>query len=382
MESRFTDTVDALCLELERRAGEARERQVDTIFIGGGTPTVLDAADLTKILETVREHYRLSPTAEVTCEANPGTVDRGKFAHLHAIGVNRISIGVQSFQPAELEFLGRVHDVDDATQAYDAARDAGFENVSLDLMFGLPDQSVSAWRSTLETALALQPDHISLYSLIVEPGTPLATWVASGTVSAPDDDEAALHFEAAIDAMRMAGYQHYEVSNWARNAEKRYQSRHNLVYWRNGDWIGIGPGAHGHSRIPGRSGMDYAERRYGNFRPVNGYIARVRDGRPLADIDETIDPATARGESMMLGLRLVEEGVDREAFRRLHGMDPIDAFRSEIDELFSWGLLQIDSSRILLTERGLFVGNQVFSRFVGSGVSSEAESTPEAEGVL
>ncbi len=367
-ESRYSDTVSALCAEMERRSDDALGRAVETVFIGGGTPTVLSEADLTRLIGSVATNFRLAPGAEMTCEANPGSADRAKFAVLRSLGVNRISIGVQSFQPDELRFLGRVHDVDDATRAFDAARAAGFDNVSLDLMFGLPDQPLSAWQSTLRTALALGPDHISLYSLIVEPGTPLATWVASGTVGAPDEDEAALHYEAAIELMAKAGYRHYEVSNWARDfgTVAGFESRHNLVYWRNGDWIGIGPGAHGHSRSLAPSGEDYSERRYGNLRPVDGYVARVRAGSPLADVDEAIDPATARGESMMLGLRLVEEGVDRDRFRSLHGMDPTEAFGAEIDELADWGLLEVQPDRIRLTERGLFLGNQVFERFVGS----------------
>lgn len=369
LESRYADTVAALCAEIERRGTEAEGRTVETVFIGGGTPTVLSEDDLSRLLGTIRAAFTLAPHAEITCEANPGSADRSKFAALRSLGVNRISIGVQSFQPEELRFLGRVHDVDDAGRAYDAARDAGFDNVSLDLMFGLPDQKLTAWRSTLETAIALAPDHISLYSLIVEPGTPLATWVASGTVGAPDDDEAAAHYEIAIERMAAAGYRHYEVSNWARGSEPGggLESAHNLVYWRNGDWIGIGPGAHGHIRSATPAGDDYAERRYGNLRPVDAYVGRVRDALRLADVDESIDPATARGESMMLGLRLVTEGVDRARFRSRHGMDPTECFGAELDELSGWGLLEVEPERIRLTERGLFVGDQVFLRFIASG---------------
>jgi oxygen-independent coproporphyrinogen-3 oxidase len=177
------------------------DRQVTTIFLGGGTPTVLDAHLLDRIFVQVHHIFDIAADAEITCEANPGTVDRDKFSTLRALGVNRLSMGVQSFQPDELSFLGRIHSVDDVFQAWDAARHAGFDNINLDFIFGLPEQKTEAWRQTLDQALSMQPEHLSLYSLIVEENTPLHHWVESGSVAAPDDDLAALHYEIAMDSL-------------------------------------------------------------------------------------------------------------------------------------------------------------------------------------
>ncbi|MBI3958433.1 MAG: radical SAM family heme chaperone HemW, partial [Chloroflexi bacterium] len=182
----FQSYVDALCMELELWAARLDGRTIQTIFVGGGTPTVLSLAQLSQIFETIRRCYRLDPVCEITSEANPGTVDQAKFAGLVGLGVNRLSMGAQSFDPNELAFLGRIHSVDDVSRAYDAARAAGFDNINLDFIFGLPNQSPPIWAATLERAIALAPEHLSLYSLIVEPETPLFHWVETGRVPAPD----------------------------------------------------------------------------------------------------------------------------------------------------------------------------------------------------
>ena len=245
--------VDALGAELARWHTPLQGRTVTTIFVGGGTPTLLTAAQLTELFAAIHANFTVAPDAEITCEANPGAVDRAKFAVLRELGVNRLSMGVQSFQPEELGFLGRIHDVEDVYRAYAAARQAGFANINLDFIFGLPDQSPAAWRATLAAAVALAPDHLSLYSLIVEPNTPLHHWVETGQVAAPDEDEAAELYEIAIEAMAAAHYIQYEVSNWARRTPgddgqttPQRASQHNLLYWRNADYLGIGPGAHSH----------------------------------------------------------------------------------------------------------------------------------------
>ncbi|MFN8422977.1 MAG: radical SAM family heme chaperone HemW [Anaerolineae bacterium] len=282
LEARFEPYVQALCRELAMRAPDIAGRIVTTVFIGGGTPTVLANEQLARIMQAVRDNVALDADAEITSEANPGTVDAAKFDGLRAAGVNRLSIGAQSLQPDELAFLGRIHGVGDVGRAVDAARNAGFDNLNVDFMFGLPGQPMAAWRDTLRRALDLGTDHLSLYSLIVEPETPLHHWVAAGAVAAPDDDVAAAHYEAAMEVLGGAGFQHYEVSNWARTP--LHQSRHNLVYWRNLDYLAVGAGAHGHLRsfdvdgdLDGVADAGRARRdvRWGNHRPVDGYIRRV-----------------------------------------------------------------------------------------------------------
>ncbi len=385
MESWFARTVDALCQELVQRwrTLDLHARPVTSVFVGGGTPTVLEAAQLTRLFDALHATVRLAPGCEITCEANPGTVDRAKFALLRALGVNRLSLGVQSFQPDELAFLGRIHDVEDVTRAVDAARAAGFDNINLDFIFGLPDQPLSAWEASLRRALALAPTHLSLYSLIVEPNTPLQHWIATGRVAAPDDDLAASHYEAALAHLNSAGYSHYEVSNWAKAPAGRPLApaenppaacRHNLLYWRNQEYVGIGPGAHSHLRVVNATG-ETVSRRWSNRKPVPGYVKRVLASTPgahvgdstvddVTDMCETLSARTSMGEQMMLGLRLVREGVVLADFQARYGVDARTVFRDELARLAAWELLHVDDERIRLTSRGLMMGNQVFAMFL------------------
>lgn len=367
----FGQTVNALTQEMANWAAPLAGRALTSIFLGGGTPTVLDAAQLTELFAAIQAHFALAEGCEITCEANPGTVDRAKFQHLRSLGVNRLSLGVQSFQPDELEFLGRIHSVEDVEQAFAAARAAGFDNINLDFIFGLPHQPLAKWAATLERALALGPEHLSLYSLIVEPNTPLNHWVETGKVDAPDDDLAAEHYELALTLLKAAGYAHYEVSNWAKpdqasqGLNPAYASRHNLLYWRNQEYLGIGPGAHSHLRVAAEDGS-IVSRRWSNRKPVPGYVKRMLAGQPVIDMEETLSARVSMGETMMLGLRLVREGVPFAHFAMLHDADLRTVFAPEIARLRAQGLIQLDEERVYLTERGLLVGNQVFAEFLES----------------
>ncbi|MCC9076213.1 radical SAM family heme chaperone HemW [Litorilinea aerophila] len=366
------DLVDALCAEMARWQEPLQARPITSIFLGGGTPTLLTAGQLHQIFEAVHRHFSLAPGCEITSEANPGTVDRDKFQVLRSLGVNRLSLGVQSFQPDELRFLGRIHDVADVYRAFEAARTAGFDNVNLDFMFGLPGQSLADWQQTLEEALALAPEHLSLYSLIVEPGTPLYHWVQRGEVPPPDDDQAGALYEAAMERLAAAGYVHYEISNWAKADPARpllshesppWACRHNLLYWRNQEYLGVGPGTHSHLRQPGEGGVPVS-RRWSNQKPVPGYIRRIRSGAEVTDFAEELTPPVSMGETMMLGLRLVREGVPFLRFQQIHAVDLRQVFSQELERLETWGLIQMDEARVRLTRQGLMVGNQVFCRFL------------------
>lgn len=380
MENHIDATVDALCQEMARWQAPLQARTIDTIFLGGGTPTLLTEAQLTQLFAAIHAHFRVRPGCEITSEANPGTVDRAKFEILHALGVNRLSIGVQSFQPEELAFLGRIHDVTDVYKAFTAARAAGFTNINLDFIFGLPEQPLTNWAKTLDEALALAPEHLSLYSLIVEPNTPLQHWVATGKVNAPDDDLAASHYEYAIERLAAAGYLQYEISNWAKAtvsdeqlqgktgsaaAEQtpQFASQHNLIYWRNQEYIGIGPGAHSHLRTRSADGTSIG-RRWGNRKPVPGYVKRITDGTAVEEFSEAITPRGAMGETMMLGLRLLREGVPLARFAAMHDVALTEIFAKEIAQLETWGLIELDPMRIRLSTQGVFLGNQVFAYFL------------------
>jgi len=399
LENLYERTVDAICMELKRWKEPLAHRQIHTIFLGGGTPTALEIPALAKIFETIRETFQLDAACEITSEVNPGTVDREKFSGLRSIGINRLSIGVQSFQPSELAFLGRIHSVEDVYKAYDAARLGGFDNINLDFMFGLKEQSKAAWQDTLAQAINLSPEHLSLYSLIVEPNTPLHHWVSSGQVTVPDNDYTGALYEMAIDALGEADYQQYEVSNWSKRAkqqseskreresteEPKYACQHNLIYWRNHEYLGVGPGAHSSLRLSRErltAGLtsdpfeqsdedamsdeahDITWLRWGNRKPVPSYGQRIRNGESVTDFYEVTDPLTSMGETMMLGLRLTKEGVAYRRFEALHKADVRTVFRSEFEQLQAWDVLQLDGKRVRLTSKGLMVGNQIFMRFL------------------
>jgi len=386
LEGLFEPYTAALAAEI-RRAGVERGRPaVRTIFIGGGTPTVLPPELLAGVLDVCREAFDVAADAEITSEANPGTVDQVHFVALAAMGVNRLSMGVQSFDDAELRWLGRIHSAAEAEAAFQAARATGFANINLDFIFGLPGQDPTTWVRTLARAINLAPEHLSLYSLTVEPGTPLFDQVHRGAIAEPDDDQSADLYLAAGEALAAGGYQQYEISNWARMADGKWQTanrysqiaggkeqgandqfavcslrftpsfqcRHNLVYWRHEPYLGFGAGAHSFA----------GERRWWNVRPVPEYIRRIAAGQTPEHEGEAIDRRLAMGEMLMLGLRLVQEGVEDVRFRARFGVGLDAAFGAEIAGLVRRGLLERRPERVRLTPEGRLLGNQVFAEFL------------------
>lgn len=352
MEALIPRYVDALCRDLEHSASGVAGRPVGSVFFGGGTPSLLDGSHVAAIMDAIRSGYRLLPDAEVTVEANPNTADRDRFTAYRATGVNRLSIGVQTADRRGLRVLGRRHEASDAAAALESAREAGFEHISADLIFGWPGQELDSWRSDLATATSWPVDHLSLYSLIVEPGTPMADAVQRGVLLPLDDDETATLYEVAIEEMGRGGFEHYEVANWSRREAAR--SRHNRLYWRNGEFLGIGAGAHG--TVGGVRTMRHLLPR--------SYIEAVEAGETPVSNTERIEERTARGETMMLGLRLLDEGVGRAEFLARHG-ETLDAvFGETIQELVRLGLLTDDGERVRLTPRGLMVANDVCARFL------------------
>jgi oxygen-independent coproporphyrinogen III oxidase len=382
--NRLFEPYTAALVQEIRQAGAAHGRPpVGTVFLGGGTPTVLPVELLAQIMDACCTAFDLLPDAEITSEANPGTVDVSRFAALRALGVNRLSMGVQSFDPAELDFLGRIHSAAEAAEAMAAARAAGFNNINLDFIYGLPDQSPATWQRTLERALALAPEHISLYSLTIEEGTPFGDWAAAGRLAQPSPDLAADMYEIADELLASAGYFQYEISNWTKGPF--YACRHNLTYWHNEVYLGFGPGAHSSEhgqRWAGiRSVPEYIERvispTVGPPRAVAGpsdavaglpdAVAGLRPSHalpPWTDFVEEIDERLAMGETMMLGLRLVQEGVTFQRFQQRHGRPMLDVFGDEIERLEQLGLLERLPDRVRLTRAARLVGNQVFAAFL------------------
>ena len=347
LESLFGPYVDALVREMEQ-AGSARVR---TIYLGGGTPTVLPVPYIGRVLAGARSAFEVDADAEVSLEANPGSVDEARLADLRALGVNRLSLGVQSLHDDELRLLGRIHDRAGAMDAVRLARAAGFRNLNLDLIFGLPGQTLAAWRSTLDQALEQEPDHLSLYALTVEEGTPLAGSVAAGRLPEPDPDLAAGMYELAEERLAAAGYEHYEISNWARPG---YRCRHNLIYWHNEPYLGVGAGAHSWAH----------GRRRANVAWPAEYVRRVQAGESTVETEEEIGPTLEMGETMMMGLRLLEEGVSFARFEERLEVDLRQRYARQIAELAERGLILVSTNRITLSPRGRLLGNRVFMEFL------------------
>lgn len=357
--------LEALAVEMRRLAQTAPRRlTVHTIYFGGGTPSLAPLAGLEKVLQVIHEGFTVLPDAEVTLEANPGTLTLDYLRGLRALGVNRLSLGVQAARPEALRLLGRIHDYFAVTQSVAWARRAGFANLNLDLIYGLPHQTLVDWQRTVDLALGLHPEHLSLYALTLEHGTPLAAWVARGLVSPPDEDLAATMYEWAGGRLSQAGYRQYEISNWA---QEGYACRHNLQYWRNEPYLGLGAGAHGW----------IAGVRTVSVRAPEAYLRRMREARASLPFPQTpatvearrLSPAEAMEITMMMGLRLTEEGVSRQAFRRRFGVDLTEGYAEPIARLLKWGLLEWvgrgDSARLRLTPRAYLLGNVVFREFIG-----------------
>jgi oxygen-independent coproporphyrinogen-3 oxidase len=325
-------------IRLARRVLDGVDRPVDTVFFGGGTPTLLPASDLLRILDAIRDEFGLAPAAEITTESNPDSVTADGLSELHAGGFERVSFGMQSAVPHVLEVLDRTHDPERVPAAVEWARAAGFDQVSLDLIYGTPGESVADWEASLDTAVACRPDHVSAYALIVEEGTALARKVRRGEIDAPDDDDLADKYLLADERLESAGYSWYELSNWARDDAAR--CRHNLLYWRGGDWWGIGPGAHSHV-----GGV-----RWWNLRHPAAWASRIAQGDSPAEGRETLTPAVQRAERILLETRL-SDGLPVDVLD--------DPGRAWLADLRADGLIAPPTDRVLLTRRGRLLADAV-----------------------
>ncbi len=347
--------VAALCNELQW-LGAATPLPVHTIFFGGGTPSLLSPAHIAHILQTCRSAFHILPEAEITLEVNPARPPDDYFERLRASGVNRLSLGMQSAHSGELRLMARDHDADALPRTVAAARAAGFNNLNLDLIFGLPYQSLAMWRESLCAALDLQPQHLALYALELESGTPMTRDVMRGRLPLPDEDLAAEMYELADAMLAERGFQQYEISNWARPG---WECRHNLQYWRNLPYLGVGAGAHGYADAV----------RYAVVRPILRYIAlAAAQSAPLpfpftASVEwhERIDPPTAMLEHLFTGLRLVRQGVREADFQARFGVALGEAFGAPLQQLRDQGLLRYEDATWRLTDSARLISNRVFA---------------------
>lgn len=342
-----------------RMAGGADRRAAHTIYFGGGTPSLVPADLLSMILATCDDTFALADATEITVEANPATVDLDALRALRHAGINRLSIGMQSAHASELALFARGHSVDDVRDTVHLARRAGFDNLSLDLIYGNPGQTVEMWQASLNAALAMEPEHLSMYSLGIEDGTPMQRWVARGQVEPPDPDLAADMYEWATDRLAQAGFEQYEISNWAKPG---YACQHNLQYWRDLPYLGLGAGAHGYA-----GGLRYSV----VLRPAD-YIERMGSQQQSLPFPRTaawleseiIDAQGEMAEIMVTGLRLIQTGVDAQAFEARTGRGLWAVYGEQIRQLIRDGLLEQRGSHLRLTPRGRLLGNRVFEAFV------------------
>ena len=353
--------VDALCREISAVGQSRPGLAVGTIFFGGGTPSLLSAADYRQIFASLRTSFELLPQAEISLEANPGTVSSDYLHVLREVGFNRISYGVQSANPEELRMLERIHAYSDVVDAVTWSRQAGFDNLNLDLIYGLPEQTLERWQHTVELICGLRPEHISAYALTLEHGTPFGRWAAKGLLPIPDPDLAAEQYEWSMQFLAAKGYQQYEISNWSQPGR---QCQHNLQYWRNLDYLGLGAGAHGYA-----GGF-----RYSNVLRIKTYIERCAQepgGLPFPLSSATVNqhrnsPRDDMQETMLTGLRLTSEGISAPVFYERFGQRLGDVFGPEIEKMVNYGLLEWAAETLRLTVRGRLLGNQVFMQFVDS----------------
>jgi oxygen-independent coproporphyrinogen-3 oxidase len=376
IESLMPTYVGAIVNEIEQWGEWLGRPGLSSIFFGGGTPSYLTTHDLTLVMSAVHRAFDTTEEAEATMEANPDDCTRDRLKAAFDVGFNRISIGVQSFDDTELQFLGRRHTADDARRAVMAAQYAGFDNVSLDLMFGLPNQFASTWENTLHEAIRLGTGHVSAYALTLEGGTPMEADVREGRTREPDSDLAADMYVLTQHELGAAGFQQYEISNWAKPGRA---SIHNLTYWLNHPYLGVGPGAHSYLFSDTSRGMDALGPhgvRFATVKPPRLYIeqatkwqaggelvAKTLDALGTVDFTETPSASMSMGETMMMGLRL-NAGVSDESFRNRFGVGIAEQFPRALAECTELGLVDWQDGRLRLTEDGRLLGNEAFQRFV------------------
>jgi oxygen-independent coproporphyrinogen-3 oxidase len=367
-EERYTEALRAE-MKSYAAAPDWAGRHVQTIFFGGGTPSLFGAASIRDILKTAAELWpsdspemteagdKTPAAPEITLEANPGSIGPETLPPLLEAGINRLSLGVQSFLSAHLHTLGRIHSPQDAIDGVRMARTAGFGNISVDLMFALPEQTLEQWRSDLEQAISLEPEHISAYNLTYEESTAFHQWRAQGLLrQLPEEAELGM-FGMAQKLLQAAGYEHYEISNYARPG---YRCAHNLNYWRHGEYLGLGAGAH--SFVVGEWNEDSQGRRWSNLRSPAAYMQAIETKRQARETVEDVDERQASGEFVFLALRC-REGFAESRFRKRFGSAFADVF-PHADELRRQGLLQNDHGRWFLSPRGLRLADSVFATFL------------------
>jgi oxygen-independent coproporphyrinogen-3 oxidase len=342
--------VAALSKEIEDAPSRPAMRSVDTLYFGGGTPTTLSIEQISRLVETCRKKFDIDPDAEITIEANPGSVTGDYLERLRALGINRVSFGVQSFDDLELQMIGRTHSAQDAREAVRTARSAGFANISIDLIAGLPEQKMETWRGNLDETFQLAPDHLSVYLLELYRDAPLLHRIERGELRAIDEELTVEMYFALMDEAERFGFAHYEISNWARPG---CSSRHNLKYWTGAPYWAFGVSAAGYD----------GQSRWSNTRNIHDYLEKVESGHSPVSERAELDDEDRQSEALFLGLRL-RDGVDLQAHRRRFGVSVVDRYRDELERLRGAGLIEVSDENIVISRKGKVLANEVFAAFV------------------
>ena len=349
-DNQISSYISALYQEITTYSKKLIKSNIKTVYLGGGTPTILSGVQIYNILEYCKDKFNIDKNAEITIEANPGTLDGEKLKLLIESGISRLSLGAQSFNNLFLKKLGRIHNTQDIIDSYFFARETGFSNINIDIMFALPDQTTEDLQVTLKKAVSLKPDHLSLYNLTIKPGTEYYNKYKRGKLKLPTEDEEFDMYDWAINFLEESDFEHYEIANFARPHKR---SMHNLNYWQNKPYLGIGAGAY--SFIKGY--------RYMNYENPARYIKEIMSGKLPVDNGEKLSLRKRMIETIILGLR-TKDGVGNKKFKTRFGVNLNDIFPEQINKLINLGLLQKDNCRTKLTKKGVFLANTVFREFV------------------
>lgn len=349
-DNQISSYISALYQEITTYSKKLKKSNIKTIYLGGGTPTILSGVQIYDILEFCKSKFTIDKDAEITIEANPGTLDGEKIKLLIESGINRLSLGAQSFNNLFLKKLGRIHNTQDIIDSYYLARKEGFNNINIDIMFALPEQTTEDLQVTLKKAVSLKPDHLSLYNLTIKPGTEYYKKYKKGKLKLPNEDEEFDMYNWAIKFLEESGFEHYEISNFARPYKR---SMHNLIYWQNKPYLGIGAGAY--SFIKGY--------RYMNYESPARYVKEMMSGKLPVDNGEKLSLRKRMIETIILGLR-TKDGVGYKKFKTRFGVNLNDIFFKQVNKLVNLALLEKGDCKIKLTKKGIFLANTVFREFV------------------
>lgn len=349
-DNQISSYISALYQEITTYSKKLKKSNIKTIYLGGGTPTILSGVQIYDILEFCKSKFTIDKDAEITIEANPGTLDGEKIKLLIESGINRLSLGAQSFNNLFLKKLGRIHNTQDIIDSYYLARKEGFNNINIDIMFALPDQTTEDLQITLKKAISLKPDHLSLYNLTIKPGTEYFKKYKKGKLKLPTEDEEFDMYNWAIKFLEESGFEHYEIANFARPYKR---SMHNLIYWQNKPYLGIGAGAY--SFIKGY--------RYMNYESPARYVKEMMSGKLPVDNGEKLSLRKRMIETIILGLR-TKDGVGYKKFKTRFGVNLNDIFFKQVNKLVNLALLEKGDCKIKLTKKGIFLANTVFREFV------------------